>query len=74
MSSGTRSNPYQSMGDLLSRVNDFKLIDSTLREGEQFSNSYFTRETKIKMFATPPPLTRSRRLLTLTWSSLAQLC
>ncbi|CAM1501603.1 Fc.00g035870.m01.CDS01 [Cosmosporella sp. VM-42] len=42
-------NPYQRIGDLLSRVNDFKIIESTLREGEQFASSYFTRETKVKI-------------------------
>ncbi|KAH6880441.1 hypothetical protein B0T10DRAFT_495419 [Thelonectria olida] len=46
---GNKTNPYQSVGDLLSNVNDFKIIESTLREGEQFANSYFTRETKIKI-------------------------
>ncbi|KAH7145412.1 putative homocitrate synthase [Dactylonectria estremocensis] len=47
--SGNTTNPYKSVGDLLSRVNDFKIIESTLREGEQFSNSYFDTATKIKI-------------------------
>ncbi|KAF7562594.1 hypothetical protein G7046_g1535 [Stylonectria norvegica] len=47
--SGNNTNPYKTVGDLLSRVNDFKIIESTLREGEQFANSYFTTETKIKI-------------------------
>ena len=33
--------PYQSVGDFLSNVNNFKIIESTLREGEQFANAYF---------------------------------
>lgn len=43
------SNPYSSVSDLLSNVRNFKIIESTLREGEQFANSYFSRETKIKI-------------------------
>ncbi|KAI1327925.1 putative homocitrate synthase [Xylariaceae sp. FL0255] len=42
-------NPYSSINDLLSNVRNFKIIESTLREGEQFANSYFSRETKIKI-------------------------
>ncbi|KAI5456659.1 hypothetical protein BGZ63DRAFT_395971 [Mariannaea sp. PMI_226] len=49
MSVSGNKNPYQTVGDLLSNVNNFKIIESTLREGEQFANSYFTRETKIKI-------------------------
>ncbi len=45
-----RSNPYQPVGDFLSNVSRFKIIESTLREGEQFANAYFDTETKIKMF------------------------
>lgn len=33
--------PYQSVGDFLSNTNNFKIIESTLREGEQFANAYF---------------------------------
>ncbi|KAL2022448.1 hypothetical protein VTK56DRAFT_5277 [Thermocarpiscus australiensis] len=44
-----RSNPYQPVGDFLSNVNNFKIIESTLREGEQFANAYFDTETKIKI-------------------------
>ncbi|RKO98761.1 hypothetical protein CXG81DRAFT_30385 [Caulochytrium protostelioides] len=33
--------------DLLSRTRDFSIIESTLREGEQFSNAFFDTETKI---------------------------
>ncbi|RKO93788.1 putative LYS20-homocitrate synthase [Blyttiomyces helicus] len=33
--------------DLLSRVNNFSIIESTLREGEQFANAFFDTETKI---------------------------
>ena len=31
------------MGNLISNVGRFKIIESTLREGEQFANAYFTR-------------------------------
>lgn len=34
-------NPYQPVGDFLSNVNNFKIIESTLREGEQFANAFF---------------------------------
>ncbi|KJZ69818.1 Homocitrate synthase [Hirsutella minnesotensis 3608] len=43
------SNPYQPVGDFLSNVSRFKIIESTLREGEQFANAYFDTETKIKI-------------------------
>lgn len=32
---------FQSVGDFLSNTNNFKIIESTLREGEQFANAYF---------------------------------
>jgi homocitrate synthase len=35
--------------DILSRVKDFAIIESTLREGEQFANAFFDQETKIKI-------------------------
>jgi homocitrate synthase len=41
--------PYQTVGDFLSNTNKFKIIESTLREGEQFANAFFDTETKIKM-------------------------
>ncbi|PFH55900.1 hypothetical protein XA68_17432 [Ophiocordyceps unilateralis] len=44
-----RSNPYQSVGDFLSNTDKFQIIESTLREGEQFANAFFTTETKIKI-------------------------
>ncbi|KAI1452954.1 HMGL-like-domain-containing protein [Annulohypoxylon moriforme] len=45
-----RNNPYQSNpGELLSNVDKFKIIESTLREGEQFANAYFDTQTKIKI-------------------------
>ncbi|KAK3347137.1 HMGL-like-domain-containing protein [Lasiosphaeria hispida] len=46
---GYKTNPYQPVGDFLSNVNSFKIIESTLREGEQFANAYFDTETKIKI-------------------------
>ena len=42
-------NPYQPVGDFLSNVQNFKIIESTLREGEQFANAFFDTETKIKI-------------------------
>ena len=41
--------PYQPVGDFLSNVSNFKIIESTLREGEQFANAYFDLEAKIKI-------------------------
>lgn len=45
----TNRNPYQPVGDFLSNISNFKIIESTLREGEQFANAYFDTETKIKI-------------------------
>jgi len=42
-------NPYAPVGDFLSNVGSFKIIESTLREGEQFANAFFDTETKIKI-------------------------
>ncbi|KAJ2247598.1 homocitrate synthase, partial [Coemansia sp. RSA 475] len=33
----------------LSNVSNFKIIESTLREGEQFANAFFTTEKKIEI-------------------------
>ncbi|GAB0144060.1 Saccharopine dehydrogenase [Epichloe bromicola] len=41
--------PYESVGDFLSNTSNFKIIESTLREGEQFANAFFDTETKIKI-------------------------
>jgi len=41
--------PYKPVGDFLSNVSRFKIIESTLREGEQFANAYFDLEAKIKI-------------------------
>ncbi|RSM02570.1 Homocitrate synthase, mitochondrial, partial [Fusarium ambrosium] len=38
-----------SVGDFLSNTNRFQIIESTLREGEQFANAFFDREAKIKI-------------------------
>jgi homocitrate synthase len=43
------SNPYAPVQDFLSNVDKFKIIESTLREGEQFANAYFDTEIKIKI-------------------------
>ncbi|KAH6667009.1 hypothetical protein F5X68DRAFT_176708 [Plectosphaerella plurivora] len=45
----SKSSPYQSMKDYLSNVDKYKIIESTLREGEQFANAFFDIETKIKI-------------------------
>ncbi|KAI9844548.1 MAG: Saccharopine dehydrogenase [Sclerophora amabilis] len=42
-------NPYQPVGDYLSNVSRFKIIESTLREGEQFANAFFDTEKKIEI-------------------------
>jgi hypothetical protein len=44
-----RSNPYQPVGDFLSNISNFKIIESTLREGEQFANAFFDTEKKIEI-------------------------
>jgi hypothetical protein len=44
-----RNNPYQPVGDFLSNVSNFKIIESTLREGEQFANAFFDTEKKIEI-------------------------
>ncbi|KAF2645569.1 homocitrate synthase [Massarina eburnea CBS 473.64] len=43
------SSPYKPVGDFLSNISRFKIIESTLREGEQFANAYFDRDAKIKI-------------------------
>ncbi|EME80415.1 uncharacterized protein MYCFIDRAFT_86887 [Pseudocercospora fijiensis CIRAD86] len=42
-------NPYAPVPDFLSNISNFKIIESTLREGEQFANAFFDTETKIKI-------------------------
>jgi homocitrate synthase len=42
-----RRNPYLGIGDFLSNVSNFKIIESTLREGEQFANAFFDTAKKI---------------------------
>ncbi|KAG6993773.1 homocitrate synthase [Physcia stellaris] len=42
-------NPYQPVGDFLSNVSRFQIIESTLREGEQFANAFFDTEKKIEI-------------------------
>jgi len=44
-----KSSPYQSVQDYISNVNRFKIIESTLREGEQFANAFFDTETKLEI-------------------------
>ncbi|KAG9010963.1 mitochondrial Homoaconitase [Tulasnella sp. JGI-2019a] len=43
-------NPYAPRyADFLSNVSNFNIIESTLREGEQFANAFFDTATKIKI-------------------------
>lgn len=43
-------NPYgPNPADFLSNVSSFQLIESTLREGEQFANAFFSTEKKIEI-------------------------
>lgn len=42
-------NPYQPVGDFLSNISSFKIIESTLREGEQFANAFFDTKKKIEI-------------------------
>lgn len=44
-----KTSPYQPVGDFLSNVSRFKIIESTLREGEQFANAYFDTAKKIEI-------------------------
>lgn len=44
-----RRQPFAAVGDYLSNVSNFKIIESTLREGEQFANAFFDTETKVKI-------------------------
>ncbi|OBA26129.1 homocitrate synthase mitochondrial precursor [Hanseniaspora valbyensis NRRL Y-1626] len=45
-----QSNPYgPNPSDFLSNVGSFQVIESTLREGEQFANAFFTTEKKIEI-------------------------
>lgn len=56
----TRQNPHPSASrnpyghnvgvtDFLSNVSRFKIIESTLREGEQFANAFFDTQKKIEI-------------------------
>jgi homocitrate synthase len=52
----SRTNPYQAVSDFISNVGRFKIIESTLREGEQFANAYFDTGTLPSPLATFEPL------------------
>jgi homocitrate synthase len=47
--SPTRTATHPRYSDLISNVKNFSIIESTLREGEQFANAFFDTETKIKI-------------------------
>jgi homocitrate synthase len=70
----SKSSPYQSVKDYLSNVDKYKIIESTLREGEQFANAFFDLETKIKMYDRRPTsqIRTTLWLLTLTPSCSAK--
>jgi hypothetical protein len=65
--------PYQAVGDFLSNVSNFKIIESTLREGEQFAKwvppcplrACFANNLPVPT-STCPPRSRSPKL----WMSL----
>ncbi|MDI1488677.1 MAG: homocitrate synthase lys21 [Ramalina farinacea] len=44
-----RRQPFASVGDYLSNVSNFSIIESTLREGEQFANAFFDTDTKVRI-------------------------
>lgn len=44
-----KRSPYQPVGDFLSNISRFQIIESTLREGEQFANAYFDTAKKIEI-------------------------
>ncbi|KAH9966247.1 homocitrate synthase [Lactifluus volemus] len=47
-SASSQRNPYAPRAsDFLNNVSNFKIIESTLREGEQFANAFFDTQTKI---------------------------
>ena len=48
---GKRLSAFHTVGvtDFLSNVSRFKIIESTLREGEQFANAFFDTEKKIEI-------------------------
>jgi homocitrate synthase len=45
----TASSPYARISDMLSNISNFNVIDTTLREGEQFANAFFNTEQKLKI-------------------------
>jgi homocitrate synthase len=56
------NNPYAPVQDFLSNVDKFKIIESTLREGEQFANAYFDTETKVRIAIFPRVIPGSKML------------
>lgn len=65
------SSPYQSVQDYLSNVGNFKIIESTLREGEQFANAFFDTETKVAMYAPTQNLPSKRESPTTRASAIS---
>lgn len=45
--------PYQSVKDFLSNTDKFQIIESTLREGEQFANAFFDTGASSHRLAPP---------------------
>ncbi|KAL9593608.1 MAG: hypothetical protein Q9179_005794 [Wetmoreana sp. 5 TL-2023] len=44
-----QTKPFRTVGDFLSNVSNFQIIESTLREGEQFANAFFDTDTKVRI-------------------------
>ncbi|KAI4120931.1 MAG: hypothetical protein LQ338_006670 [Usnochroma carphineum] len=44
-----QTKPIRTVGDFLSNVSNFQIIESTLREGEQFANAFFDTDTKVRI-------------------------
>ena len=65
------NNPYSGVGDFLSNVSSFKIIESTLREGEQFANAFFDTAKKIEIAKALDDFgvdyVSSRQIMTVDW-------
>ncbi|KID92791.1 homocitrate synthase [Metarhizium guizhouense ARSEF 977] len=48
--------PYQSVEDYLSNIQNFKIIESTLREGEQFANAFFNTDFGLEYIELTSPV------------------
>ncbi|EFY89168.1 homocitrate synthase [Metarhizium acridum CQMa 102] len=48
--------PYQSVQDYLSNIHNFRIIESTLREGEQFANAFFDTDFGVEYIELTSPV------------------